>query len=89
MTEERTDTIKLETVKWLGSVVLAATVSYLGTTYGLQARIDLLEARVKASESNASQLDALTDQVAALNQKLAVAAAVLERVEARLNGRGR
>lgn len=89
MTDERAETVKVETVKWLGSVLLAAVVSYLGTTYGMQARIDLLEARVKASEASASQLDALTDQVAALNQKLAVASAVLERVEARLNGRGR
>jgi hypothetical protein len=38
--------IKLETVKFIGGMLLAALVSYFGTTYGMQERMSLLEQRM-------------------------------------------
>lgn len=75
-------TVKIGTVKWIGSMLLAALVSYFGTTFGMQARIDSLE---KANAQQPGQLSALTNEVQALNRQMAVLTAIVERVEARQN----
>lgn len=75
-------TVKIGTVKWIGSMAAAALVSYLGTTYGMQARIDALE---RANAQAPGQLAALTGEVQTLNQRVAVLTAIVERIEARQN----
>ncbi len=72
-----------ETARWVMGMGLAALVSYFSTTYGLPARIDVLEVRVKASEANLSSVQALTAQVASLSQQIAVLTAIVERIERR------
>jgi uncharacterized small protein (DUF1192 family) len=73
--------VSMDTIKFIVGMVLAALVSYFSTTYGLQARIDVLEARLKASEINLQAVQSLTGQVAELNQRLAVLTAIVERME--------
>jgi hypothetical protein len=75
--------LSAETTRWIAGMGLAALVSYFSTTYGLQARIDVLESRLRASESTSSAVVDLTREVAILNQKVAVLTAIMERVEAR------
>ncbi len=70
-----------ETARWVIGMGLAALVSYFSTTYGLQARIAVLEVRVKASEANLNSVQALTAQVAALSQQIAVLTAIVDRME--------
>ena len=77
--------VKIGTVKWVGSMVLAALVSYFGTTFGMQARIDVLESRVRLADASPAKLDALTNEVSVLSQRVAVLTAIVERIESRQN----
>lgn len=73
--------VKAETARWVLGMGLAALVSYFSTTYGLQARIDVLESRVQASESNIKAVADLSRELADLNRKVAVLTAIMERIE--------
>jgi hypothetical protein len=40
---------KAETIRWVVGMVLVALVSYFATTYGLQERISVMEAKIQAA----------------------------------------
>lgn len=73
--------VTAETARWVIGMGLAALVAYFSTTYGLQARMDVLEMRVKASEATAQSVQTLTQQVSVLSQQIAVLTAIVERIE--------
>jgi hypothetical protein len=69
--------VKIDTIRWVGGMLLAGAVSYFATTYGLQERIALLEQRVvymqKENEQRLVYLQQTIDDMRADMKKQATA----------------
>jgi hypothetical protein len=68
----REPTLKWETAKYLGGMLLAGLVSYYATMYGLREEVAILKVRIeylsKAVDSQSATINRLTDAINAHSQ---------------------